>query len=331
MAARLLLPMANEEQLRVLLEGFEQWNEWREANPEARPDLRQADLHETDLQRTNLAHAILIDADLHQACLKEANLAGANLRRADLRGADFESANLHGATLAKTDLRDANLSGADVREADLRESRLSGARLDGADMKGAVLNKDGFRYVALHNDQLKAATTASSPAPPAAGPTIAPASRAAAPTPRESSIPAAHKRSPKLVLVAGAVLLVSGSLGFWMFRPASPDSPRLSPAVSQAVGNESGVNSVAIEGDTLVVRTAGRKVESAMYLGLLKTACQALAKMENEAELRAIRITNQGGDEGWVYDAPEQCGDILTKPAGLSSLSIAAHTKPIQR
>jgi hypothetical protein len=320
--------MANEEQLRVLLLGAQQWNEWRDANPAARPDLRHADLHETDLRGTNLSHATLIEADLHQACLKEANLAGANLRRADLRGADCQSANLHGATLAKTDLRDANLQQADLREADLRESHLAGALLDGADMKGAVLNKDSMRYVAVHNDRLRTA--------PAVSPALAarqatpPASQASAPKPRESAA-AATKRSPKLVLAGGVVLLLAGFWGFWLFRPAGAGNPRLSQAVSKAAGDEGGVHSVVVEGDTLVVRTDRLTVESRMYLDLLKTACSSLKNTQTANELRAIRITNQAGDEGWVYSAPERCGDILAKPAGLASLSIAAHTQPIQK
>jgi hypothetical protein len=133
------------------------------------------------------------------------------------------------------------------------------------------------------------------------------------------------------VLAGGVVLLLAGFLGFWLFRPAEAGNPRLSQAVSKAAGDEGGVHSVVVEGDTLVVRTDRLTVESRMYLDLLRTACESLKDTQTANELRAIRITNQAGDEGWVYSAPERCGDILTKPAGLASLSIAAHTQPIQK
>jgi hypothetical protein len=47
--------------------------------------------------------------------------------------------------------------------------------------------------------------------------------------------------------------------------------------------------------------------------------------------LREIRITNHSGEEGWIYRAPEKCGEILSKPAALTALSIAAHTQPIRK
>jgi uncharacterized protein YjbI with pentapeptide repeats len=314
--------MANEEHLSVLLQGPQRWNEWRDANPEVQPDLRNADLHEAELSGANLSRAILIDADLHQACLKEANLEAANLRRADLRQTNFQRANLHKATLAKTDLRDANLREADVREADLRESRLPGALMEGADLHGAVLNKDGFRYVSMHNDRLKARAQAVA----AAG-----AARAPASLPAIDSLPAPKSGSLKVALAAGVVLLVAGFVGFWVLSPRNGADPAVSQAVSEAIANETGIDSVEIEGQTLILRSRRATVESGMYLNLLKTACQALGRMESGGELRAIRITNRGDDEGWVYSAPEKCGEILTKPAALISLSIAADTEPIRK
>lgn len=307
--------MANEEHLSVLLQGRQQWNEWRDANPEVKPDLRKADLHEVDLSGVNLSHAVLTDADLHRACLKGANLAGANLRRADLHETDFQSADLRGAILAKTDLRDANLKGADIREADMREARLPGAAFEGADLTGAVLHKDGFRYVSLHNDQPHAVPAATISSTPAAA---------------EPAGTTAKSLNLKLALGGGGLLLAVALVGVLVSRPARQVDARVSQAVSKAVGASSGVDSVEIEGQALILRSGRAKVESGMYLSLLKTACQALEKMEPSG-LREIRITNHSGEEGWVYGAPEKCGEILTKPPALTALSIAAHTQPIRK
>ena len=77
--------MANPEHLKILKQGVEAWNKWREKNPDITPDLRGADLY-------------------------EANLSGANLRGANLRGASLERAFLSkiilwiGVDLSKTNL-----------------------------------------------------------------------------------------------------------------------------------------------------------------------------------------------------------------------------------
>jgi hypothetical protein len=271
----------------------------------------------------------LIDADLHRACLKEANLAGANLRRANLRETDLQGANLRGAILAKTDLRDANLKQADVRQADLREASLTGAALDGADLKGALLHEEGFRYVSAPDDRARAAISAE---PPARTARVSTASAAIAATAVAEPPPAGGKSLTfKFGLAGGGLLLALGAVGLLVSRSPRPADDRVSQAVSKAVAASSGLDSVKVEGEALILRSGRAKVESGMYLGLLKTACGALQEMEPASGLREIRITNSSGEEGWIYRAPEKCGEILSKPAGLTALSIAANTQPIRK
>lgn len=71
--------MANPEHLAKLKEGVAAWNEWREQNPDIRPDLSAA-----DLSSANLYAADLSSADLRGANLSWANLRGANLTDADV-------------------------------------------------------------------------------------------------------------------------------------------------------------------------------------------------------------------------------------------------------
>lgn len=56
--------MANEEHLAILKQGVEVWNEWREENPDVRPDLSQAYLRWADLSGADLGWAYLRRADL---------------------------------------------------------------------------------------------------------------------------------------------------------------------------------------------------------------------------------------------------------------------------
>jgi Pentapeptide repeats (8 copies) len=96
--------MANKEHLARLKQGVEAWNQWRRENPDARPDLSQANLGgahlvEADLSGTNLFWADLAHANLHNADFSRSNLFGANLC-----GANLHKAILHDADLCDTGL-----------------------------------------------------------------------------------------------------------------------------------------------------------------------------------------------------------------------------------
>ncbi len=123
--------MANEEHLKILKQGVEAWNQWREKNPEIKPDLVKA-----ILTNTNLSGANLTNANLWVTNLSEANLTEANLSGADLIGTDLNNANLKNA-----DLDNANLRGADLSRANLSEANLIGAVLRLTNLEGADLSR----------------------------------------------------------------------------------------------------------------------------------------------------------------------------------------------
>ena len=132
--------MANEEQVKRLLQGVQGWNAWREQNPALTIDLRGANLKganlkSANLEKADLGGAWLHGADLRGAVLMDAVLDGADLDEADLRGANFWGADLRGAYLKK-----ANLLGADLIEAGLEQVDFMQANLKEADLGEAVLN-----------------------------------------------------------------------------------------------------------------------------------------------------------------------------------------------
>ena len=51
--------MANEEQLNLIKQGVEKWNQWREDNADIKPDLSECDLRQANLQKVNLSYANL--------------------------------------------------------------------------------------------------------------------------------------------------------------------------------------------------------------------------------------------------------------------------------
>ena len=168
--------MANPKHTEILQLGVETWNQWREENPNVRPDLNEIQLFEedlsgVDLQETDLFNASLrkctlraadlrgadlrntnlVDGDLGEADLSGASLHMANLQNAGLQLASLQCANLIGANLKKANLISANLTDSDVLEADLSNANLMGATLfaanltgvkfDGADLSGTDLRE----------------------------------------------------------------------------------------------------------------------------------------------------------------------------------------------
>ena len=147
--------MANPKHLKILKQGVEQWNKWREEHPGVRPDLSGehldgadlqganlsgANLEAVDLDKADLRKAKLLEVDLTDASLLRANLGGSDLTGSDLYGADLIGATLTGADLRQAKLVMANLRGANLKKVDLFGSFLNGTNLQGADLQGANLS-----------------------------------------------------------------------------------------------------------------------------------------------------------------------------------------------
>lgn len=136
--------MANQEQLNILNQGVEAWNNWRKENPNLEIDLKKASLKNKDLAHINLNKAILMNTDfsgtdLSEAELKDADFNGARLILTNLNNANLEGAFLGFATVVRATLIEANLKEADFTEADFTEANLSRADLSNANLWKVVL------------------------------------------------------------------------------------------------------------------------------------------------------------------------------------------------
>lgn len=134
--------MANKEQLNILKQGVEMWNQWRQEHPQEIPDLRainlnDADLSNADLSTADLGSVFFIGATLKRVDFTGADLTEANLQRGDLREAKFQGADLTKANFREADLKRATLDFANLTEADLTEANLYDARLVRADFSKA--------------------------------------------------------------------------------------------------------------------------------------------------------------------------------------------------
>jgi uncharacterized protein YjbI with pentapeptide repeats len=146
--------MADVNQHRIIKEGVEVWNYWREKYPEVEVDLSEVDLSGAILNEANFSRAFLFGVNFSNAELKGVNLSNSDLRKAklgksnlikaNLYNADIFEADLNSATLREADLRHtfawfADFSEADLRIADLSFAFLQQAKFSRADLSGAKL------------------------------------------------------------------------------------------------------------------------------------------------------------------------------------------------
>lgn len=132
------------DELAILDQGVDAWNDWRAADPTGRPSLAGADLSGRSLRGVNFSGTNLHSADLDGADLANANMKMAVLTRADLAGANLAGADLYKASLLEifgvdADFSDAYLAEAELISADLRSARLGSANLTKADLSDANL------------------------------------------------------------------------------------------------------------------------------------------------------------------------------------------------
>jgi hypothetical protein len=123
------IDMANQQQLAIPRHGPDAWNVYRQAHPDSKVDLCQADLRRAILEETDLRDSDLTGANLAAARLAGSDLTGANITIARLTGADLLLASVRGGDLDAADLVGANLEGADLRGANRKGALLVGANL----------------------------------------------------------------------------------------------------------------------------------------------------------------------------------------------------------
>jgi len=128
-------PMADSNDLDLLLNDLGQWNNSRKQDikekPPRRPDLSGANLQRAHLDGADLRHCNLVAADLRHSHLAHARLSNADLSRAKLHVADLHGASLRKATLVGADLSDANLRHANLSGANVRGATFTGCRIYG--------------------------------------------------------------------------------------------------------------------------------------------------------------------------------------------------------
>ena len=126
--------MANQEQINILKQGVEFWNNWRAENENIEIDLRSAFLEKANLSGVNFNKANLSKTNLKEADLSKANLSEADLSRSELWCADLAIANLTKANLRESDIRGAELMGANLTRVNLTGAWMGFTHFESTDL-----------------------------------------------------------------------------------------------------------------------------------------------------------------------------------------------------
>ena len=121
--------MVNDAHLGILNLGVDAWNHWREAHPDIRPVLTQANLSGASLSGANFSGAELVDVTFSSAELRGADLSDALLVSTDFTNADLSDANLTNANLIFATLSEAYLFRSDFSKTRLFRTVLADINL----------------------------------------------------------------------------------------------------------------------------------------------------------------------------------------------------------
>jgi len=156
--------MANPEHVEKLKQGVAVWNQWREENPDAIPDIRGENLGGAHLTYTKYWPADLPKSARKEPLFEKPILKGINLRRAKIDEtyfgqADLERANFRGAEGQRADFRESKLRNVDFSHAGLIEANFYEADLQEAKFEGyANFSSSIFTCANLYKAKLKNAT-----------------------------------------------------------------------------------------------------------------------------------------------------------------------------
>lgn len=100
----------NKEHVAILNQGVGSWNQWREKNPEVKPDLSHTNLSNCNLKSANLSNTNLGGTIFSKTILYEADFSGSDMTLCNLTEANLTLANLCKSTLWGTIFHRTNVS-----------------------------------------------------------------------------------------------------------------------------------------------------------------------------------------------------------------------------
>ena len=280
--------LANPQHLEILNRGRYICNQWREDNPEVKPDLRASYLREAKLQEYDLR-----ECDLRGAVMLGAFMTDCDLRGADLSYADLRFCDLSGAKMTGVRLQESKGVTAEIRRR--TQSATEWKKRGPAAAAALILAFGGYWYAGSLGgadsldlwdrvQELWAGEAGAAETEPAAA--------------RLGGAPVEDLLSEDIERRLGEVEFTG-----WK------------------------VEAVYRVEATLVVRTDKDVLSEAQYLPTLAATCGALAAAERSLLPDSIRVTDQAEQAGWSFASPENCAELIRTSPAVMRMAIAAETR----
>lgn len=143
--------MANPEHVKILEKGVNDWNQWREMNPDIKPDLSNHDLRGKKLPSINFSKTNLREAELHEAKFNNADFTGADLSNAQCRWAVFTNAKLISVVAEGVQFNDATMNGADLSNGNFQNCNFQKCNLGSSKAQKTNFTGCNFKQAKLVN------------------------------------------------------------------------------------------------------------------------------------------------------------------------------------
>ena len=136
--------MANPKHLKILKQGIEVWNKWRETKAGIAPNLSGVNLKGKILSGINFSNTNLFRADFSDAICRDSNLEDAQMKGVNIAFCDFSNANFRRANLTGAQLFFGNFTRVNFRAAHLQSVTFAGAEVGHANFEKAVMADTTF-------------------------------------------------------------------------------------------------------------------------------------------------------------------------------------------
>lgn len=141
--------MANEEHLKILKQGAQVWNRWREDNPEIKPDLSEARLKRLYLEGVNLSFSDLSKAFIHGCVFASADFKEVRMVQTLFNKVILIEANIELTFIVSTNFNNSFLERANLAHIQLIGSRFYDTELKGADFSDSLMAVNTFSNIDL--------------------------------------------------------------------------------------------------------------------------------------------------------------------------------------
>lgn len=146
--------MANAQHISILKLGVANWNQWRKANPDIKPDLSEEQLGFIDSRLHRYSKPGINTAVFSRFTTQ--NYSGINFSRTNLFGCIFrevilDKVDFQEANLSHSEFRQVAISNATMSRSDLRAANFILTTFDEVNFEGAVFGQSHFGYSPIRN------------------------------------------------------------------------------------------------------------------------------------------------------------------------------------